>query len=618
MESCNLCGIIAILSKVQEGFQVSVQIREALKRLEYRGYDSVGIATIDSENKRFQIKKDKGKIDEVHARLNLDTLPGRVGIGHTRWATHGKPSKVNSHPHLDGSGKISVIHNGIIENFISLRNQLIKLGHEFKSECDTEIIPHLIEEELKKGINYEEAVHGALTQLQGSYAIAVLNIDEPEKIIVARKESPLIIGLGENALYAASDIPAFLPMTNKVKFLLDEEMAILTLNSVQIRSIRDFNTIIERETTEIQWTTEMAKKGGMSHFMLKEIHEQPNALRNTLRMDPVIVEKFAKYLKDAPTIYFTAAGTSFHATMAGQFLLARIAKTISFPFISSEFKDRIGETIGPGSVVIAITQSGETADTLNAVVHAKSQGAKILAITNVLGSSITRHAEAVLYTQAGPEIGVAATKTFIVQIATLSMLALTLAEMKNSLPPAKIKELRSNLDLVPDFVEKIIKLEEDNIKIAADQYAQKEDFFYLGRGLNFATAAEGALKLKEISYNHAEAYPAGESKHGPIALIESGFPVVFVAPPDETQDRIISNVMEMKAREALILAVCEENDHEIIKLSDVVFRIPSGCNSLFSPMTYVVPLQLFSYYSAIRRGYNPDQPRNLAKVVTVL
>ncbi|MHC1592272.1 MAG: glutamine--fructose-6-phosphate transaminase (isomerizing) [Candidatus Helarchaeales archaeon] len=613
-----MCGIIAIISKKQEKYHVARQIRQSLKRLEYRGYDSVGIATIDAEKKQLMVKKDKGKIDEVHARLNLDNLPGNVGIGHTRWATHGKPSKLNSHPHLDGSGKISVIHNGIIENFISLRDKLVARGHEFVSECDTEIIPHLIEEQLKKGLDFERAVHQAVLQLEGSYAIAVLNLDEPEKIIVARKESPLIIGIGTDSIYAASDIPAFLPMTNKVIFLHDEEIAVLMLDSIQIRSIHDYDKVLEREIVEIKWTTEMAKKGGMPHYMLKEIHEQPNALRNTLRMDSAKIEAFTKCILDANLIFLTAAGTSFHAALAAQFLFSRLAGIISVPFIASEFKDKVGDAISEGAVVIAITQSGETADTLSAVTHAKTRGAKILAITNVLGSSITRHAEAVLYTQAGPEIGVAATKTFMVQIATLSMIAITLAKLKGKTSDSRIKKLQENIEKIPDLVEKIIKQQEDNVKLAADKYANKENFFYLGRGLNFPTAAEGALKLKEISYNHAEAYPAGESKHGPIALIEPGFPVVFVAPPDDTHERLINNMMEMKAREAIIIAVCDENDDEIPKLADTIFKIPQGCDPLFSPMLYVVPLQLFAYYSAVRRGYSPDQPRNLAKVVTVL
>lgn len=612
-----MCGIIAILSNLQKDFHVSVQLREALKRLEYRGYDSVGIATIDNESKQFLIKKDKGKIDEVHARLNLANLRGNIGIGHTRWATHGKPSKINSHPHQDCSGKISVIHNGIIENFIPLRNQLIELGHVIKSECDTEIIPHLIEEELKKGVTWEKAVHATVLQLQGSYAIAVLNSDEPDTIIVARKESPLIIGIAENAVYAASDIPAFLPMTNKVKFLHDEEMAILKIGSVQIKSIHDINEIIDRETVEIQWTTEMAKKGGMPHFMLKEIHEEPNAIRNTLRISPSEIDTFAKCLLESRMIYFTAAGTSFHAAKVGSILFSRLAKVVSIPIISSEFKDKVGETLNSNSVVIAVTQSGETADTLNAVVHAKKSGAKILVITNVLGSSITRHAESVIYTQAGPEIGVAATKTFIVQIATLSLLAVSLAELNKTHPQQRIQFLRENLNKIPDIVQTIIQSHEDAIKSAADQYADKENFLFLGRGINNATADEGSLKLKEISYNHAESYPAGESKHGPIALVEANFPVVFIAPPDDTQDRLISNIMEMKARGARIISVCEEGDKEIIELSDTVFPVPPGCDTFFSPMAYIVPLQLFAYYSSVRRGCSPDQPRNLAKVVTV-
>ncbi|MHA1649147.1 MAG: glutamine--fructose-6-phosphate transaminase (isomerizing) [Candidatus Helarchaeota archaeon] len=606
------CGIIGVLAI--DGGSVAHVIRESLKRLEYRGYDSIGVAT--KYNGRLYIKKDKGKIDEIHRKLNLDALPGDIGIGHTRWATHGEPSQVNSHPHTDCKNQIAVVHNGIIENFLELRKELIERGHKFKSATDTEVIPHLIESFIEDGYTLEDAVQSTLAKLHGTYAIVVL-YSHLKKLICARKESPLILGVGERALYCASDIPAFLPMTNKVLFLNDGDLAILQGGEIQLRRIQSFSSPIQiRKPVLIDWTPEMAQKGGMPHFMLKEIHEQPKAVQNTLRIRTEEIDRLVKLLNEANEIILTAAGTSYHACLYGGYLFAKLAKINSQQIISSEFSEKIGETLTDKSAILAISQSGETSDTLNAINYARNYGAKISAITNVVGSSITRSADYFIYTLAGPEIGVAATKTFLVQITTLALLGLTLAEIRGILNNSEVQDLRQQLFNIPKLIEQVIEKREDSIKVTADLLAHKPNFLFLGRGINTPTAMEGALKLKEISYIHAEAYPAGESKHGPIALIEPDFPVVFIAPQDNTFDRIVGNIMEMKARGARIISVTDSR--KIHDLSDHTFWVPKGVPDIFTPLVNIVPLQLFSYYSAVRRNHNPDKPRNLAKSVTVL
>jgi glucosamine--fructose-6-phosphate aminotransferase (isomerizing) len=607
-----MCGIIGVLT-TGEGETARV-IRESLKRLEYRGYDSVGIAT--QSNGRLYIKKDKGKIDDVHRKLNFDNLPGNVGIGHTRWATHGEPSRVNSHPHMDCKNRVAVIHNGIIENFMELRDQLIDEGHKFQSQTDTEVIPHLIESLLDEEDSLEEAVQSALSKIIGSYAVVVIEKNS-QKLICARKESPLVVGIGESALYCASDIPAFLPMTNRVVLVNDGDFVVLEEGEVKIARIHGESIPVQiREPVLIDWTPEMAQKGGMPHFMLKEIHEQPKAVQNTLKIRPEKIEHLATLLNESPNIVLTAAGTSYHACLYGAYLFANLAKINTQHVISSEFSEKMGETINEDSIILAVSQSGETSDTLSAVHYAKSRGAKITAVTNVMGSSITRTADHFIYTLAGPEIGVAATKTFVVQITTLALLGLSLAEIRGICDASEIQELRNQLMNIPLDIEQIIEKQEDYIKTTADLLARKPNFLFLGRGINTPTAMEGALKLKEISYIHAEAYPAGESKHGPIALVEPDFPVVFIAPSDNTLDRLLGNVMEMKARGACIISVTDNN--KIQGLSDYIFSIPQGIASIFTPILNVIPLQLFSYYAAIKRNFNPDKPRNLAKSVTVL
>jgi len=605
-----VCGIIGIVSNDRH---VASLLRECLKRLEYRGYDSVGITTI--YNSTLHTKKDKGKIDEIHQKLNFDTLPGHIGIGHTRWATHGPPSKRNAHPHVDCTRKIAVVHNGIIENFLELRKQLEEKGHVFQSDTDTEVIPHLIEEYIALGYNLADAVRETLKQLKGSYAIAVIYAEEPDKIVCARKDSPLVIGVGEKAVYCASDIPAFLPMTNKVIFLNDGELAILTPYSVTVQNLE--GEVLTKEIKIINWTAEMAQKGGFPHFVLKEIHEQPRAIRDTLRTRQEYVDVFVESIMKAKRIYFVAAGTSYHAGLTATYMFSKLAKTYSQAVIASEFPEFIGETLDEDTVIVAITQSGETADTLTAVRHAMKYGAKILAITNVLGSSITRHAHHTFYMQAGPEIGVVATKTFTTQLATLALITINLARQNGALTDMEAKQLFEELYQIPVKVKEIIETHEERAKTLAEKCYLKDNFYFLGRGISTATALEGALKLKEISYIHAEGYPAGESKHGPIALIEPGYPCVFIAPMDETHKHIIGNIMEMKARGAEIIAVIDKSDQDVLQLADTAFKMPST-PAIFTPITYIIPLQLFAYYVAVKRGVDPDKPRNLAKSVTVV
>ncbi|MHA1231191.1 MAG: glutamine--fructose-6-phosphate transaminase (isomerizing) [Candidatus Helarchaeota archaeon] len=617
-----MCGIIGIVSNELKTHGISRLLRESLKRLEYRGYDSAGIATV--HNNKLYIKKDKGTIDEIHKKLNFDDLPGSCGIGHTRWATHGIPNKLNSHPHCDCHNKIAVVHNGIIENFYELRKKLIEQGHDFKSETDTEVIPHLIESHMKGRFlqcSLEEALKRTIKELKGTYAIAVIHSDFPNKLVCVRRENPLVIGIDNNAIYCASDIPAFLPMTNRVLMLNNGEIASITSNRIEILDTNLKESNIEtRNIIKISWTAEMAQKGGMPHFMQKEIHEQPTALLNTLKIDWSKILKFAQFLNETPrgNIYVTAAGTSYHAGLAGKYMFIKIAKTQLHPVISSEFIEYIGDTLDENSLLIAISQSGETADTLNAIDFAKKQGAKILAITNVLGSNITRKSDYYIYTQAGPEIGVAATKTFVVQLASLALCSLGLANLNGALLENEIQELKEKLNKLPKIIKNFIDYKEEKVRLIANKYYIHKNFLFLGRGVNYPTALEGALKLKEISYLHAEGYAAGESKHGPIALVEKDFPVVFVAAPDETYDRIIGNVMEMKARGARIFSVIEEGDEKIKHLSNDYVEIPKSIYTPFTPIPYIVPLQLFSYYVAVKCGYNPDKPRNLAKSVTVL
>lgn len=607
-----MCGIIGV---IQEKGEVAPFIHQALKRLEYRGYDSVGVTTIDFD--RLYSKKDKGKIDDVHKKLNLDDLPGRIGIGHTRWATHGIPSMFNSHPHFDCNNEIAVVHNGVIDNFLALRKELLSKGHKFGSETDTEVIPHLLEDCIAEGMSLKEAVKYVTTRIEGTYAVVAMCIKEPDKIVVTRDGNPLVIGRKGLTSYVSSDIPAFLPMTNNMMLLLDGEIATLTLGGIEFEKLSD-GSQVNRETIKISWTADQAQKGGFPHFMLKEIHEQPDAIMNTLRLKQEMIDKAAEMILNANKTYFLAMGTSGHAALAGRHMLASLSGTLPSLELASDFQDTVYGAINDTDLVVAITQSGETTDTIMAAKYAKKLGSRILAITNVVGSSITRLADHTIITQAGPEIGVAATKTFMVQLTSLAQIALAAGNLSSFMDSEIISRKRESLGRIPDIVSNVIATQEAKARQVAGDYYTHPSMLFLGRGISMATAYEGALKLKEIAYNHAEGYSAGESKHGPIALVQDGYPVIFVAPNDDTRSRLIGNIMEMKARGASIISVIEEEDTELESLSDELFSIPRGVEPEFSIMPYIVPLQLFSYYMATRKGYDPDKPRNLAKSVTVL
>jgi len=606
-----MCGIAGCILKSGSAAQ---KLFYSLKRLEYRGYDSAGIATI--KDGKLYVKKDKGKIDEIHKSLNLMDLPGSIGIAHTRWATHGAPDKINAHPHNDCNNIVSVVHNGVIENFLELKKELLDKGHRYISRTDTEVIPHLIEEELKSGITIYEAVLNAVRKLRGSYAIAVISTKEPDRIIVARNESPLIIGIGEDGMYCASDIPAILPYTNKIISLRNGEIAILTKDSYEIRKVSD-GSVVTRHPQKINWTMEMAEKRGYPHFMLKEIHEQPESIRNALRLQEQYLDLVSTFLDRGRDVFLVAAGTSYHACLAASYMFSKLAKLTTYPVIASEFIERYGEAVGVDSVVLAVSQSGETYDTLKAVDYARMKAATIIGITNTVGSTLTRVSRAYIVQQSGPEIGVAATKTFTAQLIVLAQLALRLARIRGKISQDEIDELKEKMMQITDILKDTINKCESKIKELAKKYANEKCFVFLGRGISTATALEGRLKLLEISYIPSLAYPAGESKHGPIAVIEEGTPVIFIVPNDETRRDMIGSIMEMKARGAKIISICEEGDREVIEMSDDVIELPKGIPAVLSPIQYIIPLQLLAYYISVEKGLDPDKPRNLAKSVTV-
>ena len=609
-----MCGIFGCILK--DG-AASPVIHASLKCLEYRGYDSVGIATL--HNGEINIKKDQGKIDEVQERLNLDDMPGNIGVGHTRWATHGAPLKVNAHPHTDCSGQIAVVHNGIVENYAELKLELENRGHTFVSKTDTEVIPHLIEEALKKNpsLTLTQAVLEAVKKLEGSYALAVISSKEPDKIICARNESPLVLGIGENALYCASDLTAFLSMTNKAVMINDGELVILTPMGYEIKRIQDSSAVV-REPKIIDWTPEMAVKQGYPHFMIKEIHEQPETLRNTLRMQPHYLDLISTFLDRATEVFFVACGTSYHACLAASYMFSKLAFLPTYPVYASEFVEQHGKSVNIDSTILAVSQSGETADTLGAVTCSQQRAATILGLTNTIGSTLTRVSRVYIGQQSGPEIGVAATKTFTSQLSVLAQLACSLSNKRGKVSQDEMDYLSDRLQKLPETVEEIIVKQEEKIKQLAKKYRDAKIFFFLGRGINTATAYEGRLKLMEIAYVPAIAFPAGESKHGPISLIEPGFPVVFICPKDGASHKtLVGNIMEMKARGASIISIIEEGDEEVKALSDDYVEVPKGIPEVLSPIPFIIPLQLFAYFMAVERGLDPDMPRNLAKSVTV-
>jgi glucosamine--fructose-6-phosphate aminotransferase (isomerizing) len=609
-----MCGIFGCVLK--NGSPAAPVIHQALKRLEYRGYDSVGEATV-YEGKLY-VKKDSGKIDDVHKIHNLDDLPGSVGIGHTRWATHGAPLQINAHPHVDCTGQVAVVHNGIIENFAELKLELESKGHVFVSKTDTEVIPHLIEEAFKNNptLSLEGAVLEAVRRLEGSYAIAVISTREPDKIICARNESPLVLGLAENALYCSSDIPAFLPLTNNAIIVEDGELVTISPEGFKIRKIAD-ESLVMREPKIIDWTPEMAVKQGYPHFMLKEIHEQPACLRNTLRLQEQYLDLMATFLDRAREVFLVACGTSYHACLAASYMFSKLAYLATYPVIASEFIEQHGKSVNIDSTILAVSQSGETADTLAAVNVARQRAATILGLTNVIGSTLTRVSRVYICQQSGPEIGVAATKTFTSQLSVLAQLALRLAKKRGKISQDEMDYIEAKLRKIPDIVETVLATQKEKVKGIARKYRDAKFFFFLGRGISTATAYEGRLKLMEIAYIPSIAFPAGESKHGPISLIEEGVPVVFICPKDDTHKTAVGNIMEMKARGASIIAIIEEGDEEVKRLADDYVEIPRGVPDVLSPIPFIVPLQLLAYYMALEKGYDPDKPRNLAKSVTV-
>ncbi len=601
-----MCGIIGYIGE-RPACEVIVK---GLRRLEYRGYDSAGIVTGDL--KGLHIRKGAGRIDELVKRVDLLSMPGNRGIGHTRWATHGVPNDINAHPHSDCTGKIALVHNGIIENYEPIRRELLEKGHNFRSDTDTEVIAHLIEEELKTAGDFETALRRALTKLKGSFALGIIYADEPDRLYFVRNESPLVLGIGEGENFAASDVPAFLEYTNRVIFLDDGEYAVITKDSWEVKNLKTGERV-EKGIQTIEWSLEMAEKSGYPHFMLKEIYEQPKAIKDAIYGNLELIPKVAREIAGYEKMYFVAMGTSYHAALVGKYLFQRLTKRVPVVEEASEFRYEFEDLVDDKTLVIAITQSGETADTLAAMKLAKSKDAKVLAIVNVVGSMATRIADITLYTHAGPEIGVAATKTYTTQLVILTLLAIEIARILKTAEKEFLDLLEKELNNVPDIVSSILELNE-GIRELAENLKEKRDVFYIGRGIGVPTALEGALKLKEISYIHAEGLSAGELKHGPLALLEEGVPLVAVAPPGKTLNKLIGNIEEAKARGARTIVV--GSSEELKRVADTLIAMPP-VEELLSPIPYVIPLQLIAYHLAVLRGNDPDKPRNLAKSVTV-
>jgi len=608
-----MCGIVGYIGP-RETAKVLI---EGLKRLEYRGYDSAGIAIFHQG--KVEIRRKEGKLTKLEELIGGETFNGRVGIGHTRWATHGRPSDENAHPHK--AGRVAVVHNGIIENYLSLKEILKSKGHVFTSETDTEIISHLIDEFLQEGCSFLEAVRVALDKIKGSYALGILFEGDERSLIAAKKESPLVVGIGEGEYFIASDVPAILPYTRNFIFMEDGEVALLSPQGVRVFDTK--GNQVSKEPKRVNWNPLMAEKGGYKHFMLKEIFEQPRAAIDTIRgrlseeKGDAVLEKvhFAPtFLKKMRRINLIACGTSYHAALVGKFLIEEFCRIPVEADIGSEFRYR-NPIIGENDLLVAISQSGETADTMAALKEAKRKGAMTLAICNVVESSLAREADQVIYTHAGPEIGVASTKTFTTQLVVLFLLALRIGRQLGALSSEKGKILIEELVRVPHLMEEMLKTSDRVAKIAR-KYLHARDFLYLGRGINYPIALEGALKLKEISYVHAEGYPAGEMKHGPIALIDREMPVVVLATKNDVYEKVISNIEEVKAREGRVIALASPSDQEIDKKVDDVIFIPETLPSL-TPILLTIPLQLLAYYMADFKGTDVDQPRNLAKSVTV-
>ncbi|WP_417290517.1 glutamine--fructose-6-phosphate transaminase (isomerizing) [Corallibacter sp.] len=614
-----MCGIVGYIGH-REAYPI---ILEGLKRLEYRGYDSAGIALYDGTD--LNVCKTKGKVADLESRIEKEsTTKGSIGIGHTRWATHGVPNDINAHPHYSNSGDLVIIHNGIIENYSALRKELISRGYNFKSDTDTEVLVNLIEDiKRKENTKLGKAVQIALNQVVGAYAIAVFDKNKPDEIVIARLGSPLAVGVGDNEFFIASDASPFIEYTKNAIYLEDEEMAIVRLGKeIKIRKIKD-DSSVDPYVQELQMNLEQIEKGGYEHFMLKEIYEQPRAILDTFRgrllsneaiIKMVGVEDNMKKFLNADRIIVVACGTSWHAGLVSEYIfedLARIPVEVEY---ASEFRYR-NPVITEKDIVIAISQSGETADTLAAIKLAKSKGAFVFGVCNVVGSSIARETHAGAYTHAGPEIGVASTKAFTTQITVLTLIALRLARAKGTISSSDFRRHLIELELIPEKVEKTL-LSDKNVKTIASIYKDAKNCLYLGRGYNFPVALEGALKLKEISYIHAEGYPAAEMKHGPIALIDENMPIVVIATKMGHYEKVVSNIEEIKSREGKIIGIVTEGDETVKKLADHVIEVPETLESL-TPLLTTIPLQLLSYHIAVMLDKNVDQPRNLAKSVTV-
>ncbi len=618
-----MCGIVGYVGNKQ----VVPVIIDGLRKLEYRGYDSAGIAVVD-EGHVLEVRRAEGKLRNLEEAIRLKPLDGTYGIGHTRWATHGRPTEENAHPHRDCTGRIVVVHNGIIENYLQLKERLRQTDHRFVTETDTEVIAHLIEEYLKEGDSFEKAVRRAVADLRGIFALSIINADEPDTIISVRQGPPVVIGLGDGEFFVASDIPPILQHTRDVFFLGDGELAVLTRDSVRVM---DFDgNAVEPQQQRITWDPIMAEKGGFKHFMLKEIYEQPRAIRDTVQgrisldtgrvyLDPMNITD--EDFKRINFIKIAACGTSWHAGLAGKYMIEQFARIPVEVDYASEFRYR-DPVLDENTLLIVISQSGETADTIAALREAKSHGSKVLAICNVFGSMITREADGTILTHAGPEIGVASTKAFTSQMIALYLFGLFLGQLRGALSQDEAKAHAQELAELPVKIEHLLN-DSDGIEELSKEFFRSTDFLYLGRGLNFPVALEGALKLKEISYIHAEGYPAGEMKHGPNALIDERLPIVVVNPREDGNraselryEKTHSNIVEVKAREGVVLSVLTEGDEMSASVSNHVIEIPKA-SDLLSPILAVIPLQLLAYHIAVRRGCDVDQPRNLAKSVTV-
>lgn len=608
-----MCGIVGYI-----GDKKAVEfLLEGLTKLEYRGYDSAGIAVNCGVN--IFVEKAVGRLDALKEKLKNREPEGTVGIGHTRWATHGRPSDLNAHPHTDCTGKFVVVHNGIIENYMSLKEDLISRGHKFISETDTEVVPHLLEE-VYKG-DFIGAVREVLNKIEGSYSLVFMSKDNPETLICAKQDNPLVVGLGKGENFIASDIPAIISKTRDTYILNDGEIAIVKKDSVKIINRRGED--VQKKVFRVTWNAEAAEKGGYEHFMLKEIHEQPKAVRDTMSErvlkygSAIVMEELhwdKNFLDSINKIYIVACGTAYHAGLVGKFYIEKLARKLVEVDLASEYRYR-DPIVDEKTLVIVISQSGETSDTLAALKESKRLGAKTLAVTNVVGSSIAREADQVVYTWAGPEIAVASTKAYTTQLILMFMLALYMAQIQKTVSPERTRELIELLKKIPAQISETLS-DVDPIKTFARQYGFNEDVFYIGRSLDYDVALEGALKLKEISYIHAEAYASGELKHGTLALIVEGVPVIALATQKSVYEKTLSNIKEVKARDAVVIGIAAAGDTELEKYLDHVIFVPET-DELLIPLLTVVPLQLLAYYAAITRGCDVDKPRNLAKSVTV-